>query len=430
METQSILIKNVTMPLSPVKKGSVLIENDLILEIGPDGGDQADVVIDGEGKVLIPGLVNTHTHLSMTLLRGMADDLPLQTWLEDYIWPAEAHLEGDHCYAGALLAALEMIRTGTTCCNDMYFFMDEVARALDEAGLRGVVSHGMIDTGDEEKRKKEIRETQRIIDKCHNTAEGRITVALGPHAPYTCSEELLRWSREKANQEDLQIHIHVSETEGEVQNVLESTQKRPFEYLDSLGLLGPDILAAHAVWLSEGEIKLIKERGVKLSHNPVSNMKLASGISPVTRLVEKGVCVSLGTDGAASNNNLDLFQEMKTATLLQKVNLMDPTVLPAGKVMEMATSDGAAALGLEDEIGTIEVGKKADLVLVNMMAPHLTPQRSPLSHMVYSAGGSDVDTVICNGQILMQEKEVLVLDPVEVMEMAQGASEDLLQEVR
>lgn len=430
METQSILIKNVTMPLSPVKKGSVLIENDLILEIGPDGGDQADVVIDGEGKVLIPGLVNTHTHLSMTLLRGMADDLPLQTWLEDYIWPAEAHLEGDHCYAGALLAALEMIRTGTTCCNDMYFFMDEVARALDEAGLRGVVSHGMIDTGDEEKRKKEIRETQRIIDKCHNTAEGRITVALGPHAPYTCSEELLRWSREKANQEDLQIHIHVSETEGEVQNVLESTQKRPFEYLDSLGLLGPDILAAHAVWLSEGEIKLIKERGVKLSHNPVSNMKLASGISPVTRLVEKGVCVSLGTDGAASNNNLDLFQEMKTATLLQKVNLMDPTVLPAGKVMEMATSDGAAALGLEDEIGTIEVGKKADLVLVDMRAPHLTPQRNPLSHLVYSAGGSDVDTVICNGQILMQEKEVLVLDPVEVMEMAQGASEDLLQEVR
>lgn len=427
METQSILIKNVTMPLSPVKKGSVLIENDLILEIGPDGGDQADVVIDGEGKVLIPGLVNTHTHLSMTLLRGMADDLPLQTWLEDYIWPAEAHLEGDHCYAGALLAALEMIRTGTTCCNDMYFFMDEVARALDEAGLRGVVSHGMIDTGDEEKRKKEIRETQRIIDKCHNTAEGRITVALGPHAPYTCSEELLRWSREKANQEDLQIHIHVSETEGEVQNVLESTQKRPFEYLDSLDLLGPDLLAAHAVWLSEVEIKLIKERGVKLSHNPVSNMKLASGISPVTRLVEKGVCVSLGTDGAASNNNLDLFQEMKTATLLQKVNLMDPTVLPAGKVMEMATSDGAAALGLEDEIGTIEVGKKADLVLVNMMAPHLTPQRSPLSHLVYSAGGSDVDTVICNGQILMQEKEVLVLDPVEVMEMAQGASEDLLQ---
>jgi 5-methylthioadenosine/S-adenosylhomocysteine deaminase len=427
METQIILIKNVTMPLSPVKHGSVLIENDLIQEVGPDGGGQADVVIDGEGKVLIPGLVNTHTHLSMTLLRGMADDLPLQTWLEDYIWPAEAHLDGGHCYAGAILAALEMIKSGTTCCNDMYFFMDDVARALDEAGLRGVICHGMIDTGDEEKRKKEIRETQRIIDQCHNTAGGRITVALGPHAPYTCSEELLRWSREKADQEGLQIHIHVSETEGEVQNILGSTQKRPFDYLDSIGLLGPDLLAAHAVWLKNDEINLIRKRGVKLSHNPVSNMKLASGISPVTELVDQGVCVALGTDGAASNNNLDLFQEMKASTLLQKVNQKDPTALPARKVLEMATSDGARALGLEDEIGTIGVGKKADLVLVDMKAPHLTPQRNPLSHLVYSAGGSDVDTVICNGQILMQEKEVLVLDQLEVMEIAREAAEDLLQ---
>jgi 5-methylthioadenosine/S-adenosylhomocysteine deaminase len=427
METQNILIKNATMPLSSVKKGSVLIENNEIMEVGPDRKDQADVVIDGTGKVLIPGLVNTHTHLSMTLLRGMADDLPLEIWLGEYIWPAEAHLEGKHCYAGALLAALEMIKTGTTCCNDMYFFMDDVAQALDEAGLRGIICHGMIDTGDEEKRKKEIKETERIIEKCHNTVDGRITVALGPHAPYTCSEELLLWSRKKADQDGLQIHIHVSETEGEVQNLLKSTQKRPFEYLDSLGLLGPDLLAAHAVWLSGDEINLIKDRRVKLSHNPVSNMKLASGISPVTKLVERDVCVSLGTDGAASNNNLDLFQEMKTATLLQKVNRMDPTTLPAQKVLEMATIDGARALGLEEEIGTIEVGKKADLVLVDMKAPHLTPQRNYLSHLVYSAEGSDVDTVICNGQILMLEKEVKVLDPVEVMDMAREAAEDLLQ---
>jgi 5-methylthioadenosine/S-adenosylhomocysteine deaminase len=426
METQNILIKNVIMPLSLTKKGSVLIEDDQIVQVGPNDKDQADVVIDGEGKVLIPGLVNTHTHLAMTLLRGMADDLPLQTWLEYYIWPAEAHLDGDHCYAGALLAVLEMIKTGTTCCNDMYFFMDEVARALDEAGLRGVISHGMIDTGDDNKRKKEIRETERIIKKCHNTADGRISVALGPHAPYTCSEELLRWTRKKADQEGLQIHIHVSETEAEVQNFLESTQKRPFEYLDDIGLLGPDLIAAHAVWLSEGEINLINDREVKLSHNPVSNMKLASGVSPVTELVAKNVCVSLGTDGAASNNNLDLFQEMKTATLLQKVHNLDPTVLPARKVLEMATSGGANALGLEDEIGTIEVGKKADLILVNMKAPHLTPNRNPASHLVYAADGSDVSTVICNGQILMQEKEVLVLDEVEVLDIAEQAAEDLL----
>lgn len=427
MESQSILIKNVTMPLSSTKRGSVLIENDLILEVGRDGRDHADVVIDGEGKVLIPGLVNTHTHLSMTLFRGIADDLPLGTWLEDYIWPVEAHLDGEHCYAGALLGALEMIRTGTTCCNDMYFFMDEVARALDEAGLRGVICHGMIDTGIEEKRKNEIKETQRIIDKCHNTAEGRITVALGPHAPYTCSEELLRWSREKADQEGLQIHMHVSETKDEVQNVLESTQRRPFEYLDSLGLLGDDLLAAHGVWLSNDEISLIKERGVKLSHCPVSNMKLASGISPITELTRCDVCVSLGTDGAASNNNLDLFQEIKTATLLQKINQMDPTVLPARKVLEMATVDGARALGMENQIGTIEVGKKADLILVDMNAPHLTPPGNHMSHLVYSAGGSDVDTVICNGKILMQNKEILALDHVEVLSLAREAADDLLQ---
>jgi len=339
METQNILIKNVTMPLSLTKKESVLIEDNQIAQVGANDKDQADVVIDGEGKILIPGLVNTHTHLSMTLLRGLADDLPLQTWLENYIWPVEAHLEGDHCYAGALLAALEMIKTGTTCCNDMYFFMDEVARALDEAGLRGVISHGMIDTGDENKRKKEIRETERIIKKCHNTAAGRITVALGPHAPYTCSEELLCWTREKADQEGLQIHIHVSETESEVRNFLESTQKRPFEYLDDIGILGPDLMAAHAVWLSEGEINLIKDRGVKLSHNPVSNMKLASGVSPVTELVAKEVCVSLGTDGAASNNNLDLFQEMKTATLLQKVHNLDSTVFEVMDIAEQAAED-------------------------------------------------------------------------------------------
>lgn len=427
METQNILIKNVTIPLSSTRKGSVLIEDDLIVDVGPDGRDQADVVIDGAGKVLIPGLVNTHTHLSMSLLRGMADDLPLNTWLEDYIWPAEAHLDGDHCYAGALLAALEMIRTGTTCCNDMYFFMDDVARALDESGLRGVICHGMIDNGDEEKRKKEIRETERIIEKCHNTSQGRVKVALGPHAPYTCSEELLRWSRDKADEEGLQIHMHVSETEGEVQNMLESTQKRPFEYLDSLGILGPDLLAAHAVWLNDDEINLVRDRGVKLSHNPISNMKLASGISPVTEMIDNGICVSLGTDGAASNNNLDLFQEMKTSTLLQKVNCMDPTALPTRKVLEMATIDGARALGWEDEIGTIQVGKKADLILVDMKAPHLIPSGNYLSHLVYSAEGSDVDTVICNGQILMQEKEVLVLDTVEVMDLAQEAAQDLLQ---
>lgn len=430
MESQSLIIKNSIIIGHEIKKGTLLIENDRICQINDKidltGVDQ---VINGEGKVLIPGLVNTHTHLSMTLMRGLADDLPLETWLNQHIWPVEANLDAEHCYVGALLACVEMIKSGTTTCNDMYFFMDHVARAVKEAGIRGVLSHGMIDFKDSEKRKKEIKETQRIIKKCHNTAEGRIKVALGPHTPYTCSEELLNWVRKKSIAENIKIHIHVSETENEVENLVKSTGKRPFEYLDDLGLLGPEMMAAHAVWLSDDEINLIKERDVKLSHNPVSNMKLASGISPVTKLIQNNICVSLGTDGAASNNNLDLFGEMKTAALLQKVDKMDPTVLPAEKILEMATIEGATALGLQGNIGTVEVDKKADLILVDMKTPHLTPYRNPKSHLVYSAEGADVSTVICNGKILMLEKELLVLDEMEVMDLAAQAAEDLLSRV-
>ncbi|MGZ7067768.1 MAG: amidohydrolase family protein [Methanobacterium sp.] len=427
METKSILIDNVTIMGSEIKKGSVLIENDKIIDMAENTGQMdADEIINGEKRVLMPGIVNTHTHLSMNLLRGLADDIPLDTWLNDHIWPVEANLTGDYCYAGALLACVEMIKSGTTTFNDMYFFMDHVARAVDEAGLRGMLCHGMIDLGDEEKRKAEIKETMRIIQNCHNTAEGRIKVAFGPHAAYTCSEELLRWVREKADKMGLKIHMHVSETEFEVQQVREAHGSRPFEYLDEIGFLGDDLIAAHAVWLSDKEIEIIKGENVSLSHNPVSNMKLASGVSPVSRLISSGVNVSLGTDGAASNNNLDMIEEMKIAALLQKVNNMDSTVLPAQKVFEMATKGGAKALGLQDEIGTIEVGKKADLVLLNMETPHLTPFRHPVSHLVYAANGSDVDTVICNGQILMKNKKLEVLDETEVIKLAEDAAEEHL----
>ncbi|OPZ93783.1 MAG: 5-methylthioadenosine/S-adenosylhomocysteine deaminase [Firmicutes bacterium ADurb.Bin419] len=319
-----------------------------------------------------------------------------------------------------------MIKSGTTTCNDMYFFMDEVAQAIDESGIRGLLCHGMLDLFDSDKRKKEYKETLRIIKKCHNTADGRVQVALGPHTPYTCSPELLNWVRKKADKNGLKIHIHVSETEKEVEDSLNDRKKRPFEYLEDLNFLGPDVIAAHSVWLSGAEIALITDNNVKISHNPLSNMKLASGISPVSDMIANGVCVSLGTDGVASNNNLDLFQEMKTSSLLQKVRTLDPTVLPASKVLEMATINGATALGLEQEIGTIEVGKKADLVLIDMKSPHLTPYRNPISHLAYSAEGKDVDTVLCDGKILMLEKEVLALDEVEVMEMAENAAIDLL----
>lgn len=426
METQTILIKNSTIIGEDVRRGSVLIEDDKIVDITRKGSTGADEVIDAEGKVLIPGLVNTHTHLSMSLMRGLADDLPLDTWLNDHIWPVEAHLEGEHCYVGALLSALEMIKSGTTTCNDMYFFMDEVAQAIDESGIRGLLCHGMIDLFDEDKRKEEYKETLRIIEKCHNTADGRIQVALGPHTPYTCSTELLNWVRETADEKGLKIHIHVSETEKEVEDSLNDRKKRPFEYLEDINFLGPDVIAAHSVWLSGAEIALIKDNNVKISHNPLSNMKLASGISPVSDMLANDVCVSLGTDGVASNNNLDLFQEMKTASLLQKVRTLDPTVLPANKMLEMATINGATALGMEEEIGTIEVGKKADLILVDMKKPHLSPYRNPISHLAYSAEGSDVSTVICDGEVLMREREVLIMDEAEVIEMAENAAEDLI----
>jgi 5-methylthioadenosine/S-adenosylhomocysteine deaminase len=274
METRSILIDNVTILGNDIKKGSVIVEDDKIVEITDKTGmHQADEVINGEKKVLTPGIVNTHTHLSMNLLRGLADDLPLDTWLNNHIWPVEANLTGEYCYAGALLACVEMIKSGTTTFNDMYFFMDHVAKAVDEAGLRGMLCHGMIDLGDEEKRKAEFKETMRIIEKCHNTAESRIKVLFGPHAPYTCSEELLKAVKEKAGKMGLRIHIHVSETEFEVQQVTEAHGSRPFEYLDEIGFLSDNVIAAHAVWLSDKEIEIIKEKGVNLSHNPSSNMK-------------------------------------------------------------------------------------------------------------------------------------------------------------
>ncbi len=404
MESETILIKNTTIIANEIKKGSILLEDDRISSIEENlSTKDADTVIDGEGKVLIPGLVNTHTHLSMSLLRGLADDLVLETWLNDYIWPTEANLDGKLCYVGAKLACAEMIKSGTTTFNDMYFYMDHVAQAVDESGIRGNITHGMLDQGDEEKRRAEYKESLRIIDKCHNTADGRIKVSLGPHAPYTCSTELLSWVRKKASQLGVRIHIHVSETEFEVKNIIDTYDARPFEYLDNINFLDQDVLAAHTVWPSNNEMDIIKERGVNISHNPVSNMKLASGISPVAKMLDKGINVSLGTDGAASNNNMDMLEEMKIAALGQKVNTFDPTVLKADDVFKMATIGGATALGLSDELGTIKVGKKADLILVNMKAPHLAPYRHPISHLVYAA---------------MDEKAVL--------EEAEEAARDLL----
>ena len=426
----TILIKNALI-LNPNnfenKKQSLLIKDDLIAEISDEIDDSnADKIIDAEGKILLPGLINTHTHLSMTLFRGLADDLSLDSWLNDHIWPMEANLNGDYCYIGALLGAVELIKSGTTTFSDMYFYMEDVARAVDDAGIRAVLSYGMIDFGDAERREAEIKENMALYDACNGMADGRIKVFFGPHSPYTASEELLVKVRELADEHNIGIHIHVSETQKEINDSLDERGIRPFEYLEKIGFLGPDVVAAHCVWLSDEEIEIIKKHGVKVSHNPCSNMKLASGVAPVSKLIENDICVSIGTDGASSNNNLDLIEELKTASLLQKVSTLDPKVLTSDEAIEMATIKGAEALGLGDEIGSIEVGKKADIILIDTNSANMVPDSSSLSsNVIYSANGSNVDTTICNGKILMENKKLTTLDEDEIYAKAKQAIKEL-----
>ena len=430
MADNTILIKNALI-LDPNvdynEKKDLLIKNDSISEISENISEEnVDKVIDATDKILLPGFINTHTHLSMTLFRGLADDLALDEWLNDNIWPMEANLNGYYCYIGALLGAVELIKSGTTTFSDMYFYMEDVAKAVEESGIRAVLSYGMIDFGDEEKRKAEIEENMTLFKNCHDAADGRIKVFLGPHSPYTASEELLKEVRKLADENGIKIHIHVSETQKEIEDVSNEKGLRPFEYLDSIGFLGPDVVCAHCVWLNDNEIDIIKKNDVKISHNPCSNMKLASGIAPISKLLENDICVSIGTDGASSNNNLDLIEELKTASLLQKVSILDPKVLTSDEAIAIGTINGAKALGLDDEIGSIEVGKKADLILIDTNNANMVPDSSNLSsNIIYSANGSNVDTTICNGQILMENKKLTTLDEQEIYSKAKKAIEEL-----
>jgi 5-methylthioadenosine/S-adenosylhomocysteine deaminase len=439
METRNILIKDATIlkqentngkVVQSGKKESLLIENDKIAKISPKIDSIAiDKVIDGTKKILMPGLINTHTHISMNLFRGLADDMELDTWLNNHIWPMEANLKGEYCYIGALLAQIEMIKSGTTTFNDMYFFMEDVAKSVEESGIRGCLSYGMIDFGDEQKRENEFKENISLIKKCNNAANGRIKTFFGPHSTFTTSKELLERVRDEANKYNVGIHIHMNETEKEINNVLEATGKRPFEYLDDIGFLSGDVLAAHGVWLSKKEIAIIKKNNVKISHNPCSNMKLASGISPVDELLANDICVSIGTDGAASNNNLDMFEEMKFASLLQKISTMSPNALPTDKVLNMATLDGAKSLGLANDIGSLEVGKYADMILIDTNSPNLTPMSNQISsNLVYAANGHNVSTTICNGEILMENRKLTKLNENEIMKKAKIAIEELKSE--
>ncbi len=402
-----------------IPAGAVAICEDRIVAVGKAdevATRQPGRVIDARGGIIMPGLVNTHTHAAMTLFRGLADDLPLMTWLNDHIFPAEAALDPHQVYCGALLACAEMIMSGTTTFCDMYLFEDAVARAAQKAGMRAVVGEVLFDftSPNYGSPAQGFAYTESLIESYRS--DPLITIAVEPHSPYLCAPAVLTQASALARQHGIPMVIHLAETAGEVATIRERYGRTPVEHLEALGVLAPNVLACHCVALTEHDIELLKRRDVKVSHNPESNMKLASGIAPVPQLLEAGVCVGLGTDGAASNNNLDLFLEMDTAAKLHKVHRLDPTVLDAGTVLRMATIDGARALGLSERIGSLEPGKLADVIILDTHKPHLVPMYHPVSQLVYAARGSDVDAAVINGRIVMEHGRILTFDVEQTMD--------------
>ena len=387
--------------------------------------------IDARGQVVMPGLINTHTHAPMVLFRGLADDLALMEWLNKYIFPAEGKtVSPEFVRAGTRLAALEMIESGTTTYADMYYFEEEIARETRSAGLRGVLGQTIIQfpVPDAKTPADALARAEKFILEFRN--DPLITPAVAPHAMYTLDGPTLRAARELSRRYSVPTLIHLAETRDEVQTALERFKASPTAYLESLGFLGPGVLAAHGVWVSDADIALLKSRGVGVSHNPESNMKLASGTAPVTAYLRSGVALGLGTDGAASNNDLDMFEAMRTASLLHKLVTNDPRVVGAKTALEMATIGGARALGLDRITGSLEAGKKADLLIVSMSSARQTPMYDPISHLVYTTRGDDVQTTIVNGKVLMRDRKVVTLDSASVLREAGQWAEKVRAAVR
>ncbi|RJS86023.1 amidohydrolase [Candidatus Bathyarchaeota archaeon] len=428
-----LLLKGCTVlqvdPPRIIPKGAIAVDNGVIIDVcsvGKAPKFRAEETIDADGLVAIPGLVNCHTHVPMSIFRGTAEDQQLEEWLTKSIWPLEARLTRSDVYYGALLGCLEMIKNGVTCFCDMYFYEDAVVKAVEDAGLRAVLAPGIIEAGDRERGEKMLDEAVRTFKRFNGSAKGRIRIWLGPHAVYTCSQDLLGRVREEASSLGTGIHIHLAESKETVKLVKEMYGKSETFLLRDLKFLGSDVLVAHGIYLNLREIRCLAKYGVKVSYNPVSNMKLASGVPRVHELLENGVTVGLGTDGPASNNSLDMFDTMKMGALLQKVYYRDPTVLPVRKCVEMATVEGAKALGLEEYIGSLRPGKKADIILLNFKTPNLNPIHNLYANLVYSCRGCDVDTVIVDGKILMRNRKVLVLDENLVIKSAVKIAERIV----
>jgi 5-methylthioadenosine/S-adenosylhomocysteine deaminase len=429
-----------------IHQGAIAIENNTIIDIGKTHELKREYgrgyeKINAKGKVIVPGLINTHQHAAMSLLRGYADDLPLQEWLEKWIWPIEKHMTAHDIYVGAQLTAIESIMGGTTTVNTMYHYTPEEneAKAFADTGLRGVVGHVCFSW----RRKEDKKALESLAKNWHNKADGLIRASVDPHAPYTVDPEYMK--QLKAIQEELNekhgrgkspviLHMHVAETSDELENTQKTfniqLENGIMQYLDSLGALDEHVIAAHCVALTDRDIAVMKKRKVKASHDPISNLKLASGVSPVPKMLKKDITVSLGTDSPCSNNSADMFEVMKTTALLHKGMNKNPTLLPAERVLEMATIDGARALCWENEIGSIETGKKADLAIVDFNKPHLRPVYNETSHLVYATKAADVETVLINGKIVMENRKLTTVNAEKIMKAADRAKNDLLAKLR
>ena len=410
-----------------IENGCVCISHDTIARVGdyiPED-HKASKTIDAGGGLIIPGLINGHTHAPMSLFKGLADDLPLMEWLNRYIFPVEKNMDPDFIYTGTLLACAEMILSGTTTFCDMYLFEDHVAEAAFRSGVRCLVGEVLYDFPSPNYGELEngFVYTERLINKWKDNP--LVSIAVEPHALFTCSPELLERANQIALKHKTPLIIHFAETLSEVEEIKKRYGRSPLEHLEALNIAGSHLIADHAVHLDPSEIEKMAGYGIKVIHNAESNMKLSSGIAPVPQMIAKGITVGMGTDGGASNNNMDLFTEMDMAAKLHKVQAMDPTVMDALTVLKMATIEGAKALGLDHIIGSLETGKKADIIVIDTHKPHLTPMYNPFSHLVYAARGQDVKHTIINGRLVMESRQLLTLDLEEVMARAMKKAMDV-----
>ncbi|MDO4178310.1 MAG: amidohydrolase [Phascolarctobacterium sp.] len=405
------LIKNVELIETPAYElTNICIEDEKILTVGEVPQDFVpDKTIDGNGKLATAGMVNTHGHVSMTLLRSYADDMALMDWLNNMIWPIEAKMKAKDIYWGAMLGITEMLKGGTTCFADMYDFMEDVAKACCQLGIRANLCRGLVGLGPDSLVQKRLSDNNALADNWQGAENGLIRVTYGPHAPYTCTKEYLLQIKEEASKRNCELQMHLCETKFEVESCKQEHGMTPIEWVDSLGLLDLGMISAHSVHLSDHDLEIMATKKARVAHNPQSNLKLASGIAPVEKMLAKGIIVGLGTDGASSNNNLDMLEETRAAAMLHKATTFDPLVVPAKKAWEMATVDGAKVLGFEN-LGLLEAGQIADIVLWDMHKPYWYPRHNKLSQMVYAANSNDADTVLVAGKVVLEAGKLTNFD--------------------